>query len=454
MKRVLIVDDVEAMREQYAYDLNRLGGYETLTASAGDEALQILRSEAVHCLVLDLEMPRVDGFEVLRTLQHEGDELPVVVYTGTGDIQRAVRAMQLGAAGFVEKKDPIERLLMEIERALERDRIGSELKRSRVKEAGRRVLVGEGPAMTALKNGIARLAPIPSTVLINGESGTGKELIARELHRLSGRKGSYLAVNCAAFPEQTLEDELFGHVKGAFTGADRARKGAFEEAQGGTLFLDEIGELPGPAQAKLLRVLEEKQILRLGSSKPLNLDVRVLAATHRDLKADVEAGRFRQDLLYRLRVHALTAPPLREHIEDLPDIADRLLEQIRLDFGLPPRELTPAAYEALKAQDWRQNNVRELRNVLEQMLIAAGEEDLGPEHLPTDLKTMSDTVEEGDDPNSFRAQRIMAERRIVREALARNDGHVTRTARSLGLADHSSLIKLMRRLGLGRESEE
>ncbi len=452
MKRVLIVDDVAAMREQYAYDLERLGGYETLTASAGDEALQILRSEAVHCLVLDLEMPRVDGFEVLRTLQHEGDELPVIVYTGTGDVQRAVRAMQLGASGFVEKKDPVERLLMEIERALERDRVGSELKRSRVREAGSRVLVGDGPAMTALKEGIARLAPIPSTVLITGESGTGKELVARELHRLSGRKGSYLAVNCAAFPEQTLEDELFGHVKGAFTGADRPRKGAFEEAQGGTLFLDEIGELPGPAQAKLLRVLEEKQILRLGSSKALNLDVRVLAATHRDLAADVESGRFRQDLLYRLRVHGLTAPPLREHMEDLPAIAGRLLEQIRLDFGFPPLKLTRPAVTALSAHDWRQNNVRELRNVLEQMLIAAGGEDLGPEHLPVDLASVTEAADDGEDPNSFRAQRLKAERRIVREALARNGGQVTRSARALGLADHSSLIKLMRRLGIERES--
>ena len=450
MKRILIVDDVAAMREQYAYDLKRLGGYDTLAAEAGDEALQILRAEPVHCVVLDLEMPRVDGFEVLRTLQHEGSEVPVIVYTGTGDIQRAVRAMQLGARGFVEKRDPIERLLLEIDRALESERLDGELRRSRARAGEDGSMVGDSPPMLALKESISRLAPIPSTVLITGDSGTGKELVARELHRQSGRKGSCLAVNCAAFPDQTLEDELFGHVKGAFTGADHPRKGAFEEAHGGTLFLDEIGELPAPAQAKLLRVLEEKQILRLGSSKPLTVDVRVLAATHRDLPADVEAGRFRRDLLYRLKVHGLVVPPLRERIEDLPAIAAKLLERTCREFGIRVPTLEPAALKALKAHDWRQNNVRELRNVLEQMLIAAQGRALGADHLPADL--WRDPSASGDEEQgSFKAQRQAAERRIVLEALSRNGGQVTRTARSLGLADHSSLIKLMRRLGIERE---
>ncbi len=450
MKRILIVDDVAAMREQYAYDLKRLGGYDTLTAEAGDEALQILRAEPVHCVVLDLEMPRVDGFEVLRTLQHEESDVPVIVYTGTGDIQRAVRAMQLGARGFVEKRDPIERLLLEIDRALESERLGGELRRSRARSGEDGDMAGESPPMRALKESISRLAPIPSTVLITGESGTGKELVARDLHRQSGRKGSYLAVNCAAFPDQTLEDELFGHVKGAFTGADRPRKGAFEEAHGGTLFLDEIGELPAPAQAKLLRVLEEKQILRLGSSKPLTVDVRVLAATHRDLPADVEAGRFRRDLLYRLKVHAIVVPPLRERLEDLPTIAEKLLARICREFGIRVPRVEPAALSALTAHDWRQNNVRELRNVLEQMLIAAQGAPLGANHLPADLWCDPALATERE-PGSFKAQRQAAERRIVMEALSRNGGQVTRTARSLGLADHSSLIKLMRRLGIERE---
>ena len=452
MKRILIVDDVEAMREQYAYDIARLGGYETLTAAAGDEALQRLRAEPVHCVVLDLEMPRVDGFELLRTLQHEGSEVPVIVYTGTGDVERAVRAMRLGARGFVEKRDPIERLMVEIERALEHERLGGELRRSRARAGEDTPLVGDSLPMRALKDAIARVAAIPSTVLIAGESGSGKELVARELHRQSGRAGTYLAVNCAALPGQTLEDELFGHVKGAFTGADRPRKGAFEEAAGGTLFLDEIGELPPPAQAALLRVLEEKRILRLGSSQPVAVDARVVAATHRDLAADVEAGRFRRDLLFRLKVHTLALPPLRARLDDLPAIAEQLLARIARDFGRRPARLAPGAVAALQRHDWRQNNVRELRNVLEQMVIAADGDTLETRHLPAELRGAPEG-EGREDVGSFRERRRVAERRIVREALARNGGQLTRTARELGLADHSSLSKLMRRLGLERADD-
>ncbi len=452
MSRILIVDDVEAMREQYAYDLKRMGGHDTFTAAAGDEALQLLEREPVHCMILDLEMPRVDGFEVLRTLQHRGSDVPVIVYTGTGSVERCVRAMKLGAYGFIEKSDSIERVLLEVERALERGRMRGELERSRARtEAGTR-LVGESAAMAAMRKGIERLAPIPGTVLVTGESGSGKELVARRLHELSGREGVFLALNCAAFPEQTLEDELFGHVKGAFTGADRARKGAFEEAQGGTLLLDEIGELPPPAQAKLLRVLEEKQILRLGSSQPVDVDVRVLAATHRDLAKEVEGGRFRKDLLFRINVHVLHVPALRERLGDLPELAGHLLDRACADYGLAPKRLAPAALAALARYDWRQNNVRELRNAVERMIIACEGEEIGPEHVPAEQWTAAEgSGEASEEDGSFRALRLAAERRIVTEALARSGGRVGETARELGLADHSSLIKLMRRLGIERE---
>ena len=450
MSRILIVDDVEAMREQYAYDIKRLGGHETLTATGGSEALQILEREPIHCLILDLEMPGVDGFEVLRTLQHRGGGPPVIVYTGTGDVDRCARAMKLGAYGFIEKKDAIERVLIEIDRVLEKERIGSQLARSRGRLGEGRPLVGGSERMRALCAQIDKLAPIPSTVLVTGESGSGKELVAQRLHGASGRSGSFLALNCSAFPEQTLEDELFGHGKGAFTGADRPRKGAFEEAQGGTLFLDEIGELPPPAQAKLLRVLEEKKIMRLGSSQAVSVEVRVVAATNRDLAAEVAAGRFREDLLYRLRVHSIRVPPLREHIEDLPEIAAALLEKICGDFGCARRTLAPAAILALARYDWRRNNVRELRNALEQMLISCDGEIIGPEHMPAELWTGGAEPVGEDEALSFRHRRLEAERQIVGEALGRNGGQVTLTARELGLADHSSLIKLMRRLGIER----
>ncbi len=448
MSRILIVDDVEAMREQYAYDITRLGGHETLTASAGDEALLILQREPVHCVILDLEMPRVDGFEVLRTLQHNKSSIPVIVYTGTGDIDRCVRALQLGAWGFIEKSDSIERVLLEIDKALEKDRIGSELARSRKRLGGDRSLVGDSETMRALCTLIDKLAPIPSTVLVYGESGSGKELVSRRLHDGSDRKGAFLAVNCGALPEQTLVDELFGHVKGAFTGADRVRKGAFEEAQGGTLFLDEIGELPLPAQARLLRVLEEKKIARLGSSQEISVEVRVVAATNRNLEEEVAEGRFRQDLLYRLGVHKIAVPPLREHMDDLPAIAAALLAKIERDFGRPGLLLSSEALAALGRYDWHKNNVRELRNALEQMTIAADGDEIGADCVPADLWRSGPEIASEVEAKSFRHRRLLAEQRIVQEALDRNGGKVTQTARDLGLADHSSLSKLMERLGL------
>ncbi|MCP4547022.1 MAG: sigma-54-dependent Fis family transcriptional regulator [bacterium] len=448
MNRILIVDDVEAMRQQYAYDLERLGDYTTLQADGGSAALVILKDEPVDCVLLDLEMPGVDGFEVLRTLRHEGFAAPVIVYTGTGNIDRCVKAMKLGAWSFIEKGDDFRRVLIEIEKAL--TAAGREREIARTRRSSSVPLIGESAAMAKMKLGIEQLAPIPSTVLIQGESGSGKELVAKMLHDLSGRGGVHLPVNCAAFTEQLLEDELFGHVRGAFTGADRARKGAFEEAAGGTLFLDEIGEMPLPAQAKLLRVLESKQIQLLGSSKPVKVTARVIAATNRDLAREVEEGRFRRDLLFRLNVHLVQVPPLRDRLGDVPLIAKHLIEKTCRDWGLPVAAITPGAVKSLQTHDWRQNNVRELRNMIERMVIAAGGGPLGEEHLPLDLPGGGDEPVGEEEARSFRHQRIQAERRIITEALERNGNQVTKTAADLGLADHSSLIKIMKRLGLER----
>ncbi|UCC84830.1 MAG: sigma-54-dependent Fis family transcriptional regulator, partial [Gemmatimonadota bacterium] len=292
MSLVLVVDDVPAMAEGYAYDLKRVGGYETLVALGGDEALDIIASEAVDCVILDLEMPGTDGFDVLRTLRERGIETPVVVYTGTGSYDRCVQALRLGAYGFIDKSESVERVVQEIEGALERLRLLAEVESLKRDLGTDSPLIGSGPAMHKLRDEIARIAPIPSPVLIVGESGSGKELVARELHRLgSDPKKPFVAINSAALPENLVESELFGHERGAFTGATRTRKGAFEVATGGTLFLDEIGELPMPAQAKLLRVLEENQVTRLGGERSIKIDTRVVAATNRDLDQEVEAGR-------------------------------------------------------------------------------------------------------------------------------------------------------------------
>jgi two-component system, NtrC family, nitrogen regulation response regulator NtrX len=453
MTQVLVVDDVPAMAEQYAYDLKRVGGYHVTVAAGGELGLDVLAREPIDCVVLDLEMPGIDGFEVLRRLQQRGIDTPVIVYTGTGSYDRCVQAVRLGAYGFVDKAEPIERVVQEIENAVSRGQMVKELRTLRSRVDGDTLLVGDSPAMRTLREAIARVAPIPSSVLILGESGTGKELVARELHRRGpGPKSPLVAVNSGALPENLVESELFGHERGAFTGADRLRRGAFENAGSGTLFLDEVGELPLPAQAKLLRVLEERKLMRVGGERTIHVTARVVAATNRDLETEVEAGRFRQDLFYRLNVHTLRVPSLRERLADVPAIADALLRSLASHLGVRVKALSPAASAALAAYDWRKNNVRELRNCLERMLIASEGAVIGADDVPPEIRG-----EERDDagdaaPGSLKALKAQAERQILLTALEQHEWHVTRTAVALGLADHSSLLKIMRRHGLTKGS--
>jgi two-component system nitrogen regulation response regulator NtrX len=453
MMQVLVVDDVPAMAEQYAYDLKRVGGYNTVVAAGGDEALDVLGREPIDCVVLDLEMPGTDGFEVLRRLQQRGIETPVIVYTGTGSYDRCVQAVRLGAYGFVDKAEPVERVVQEIEHAVSRGRLVKELRSLRSRVDGESSLIGDSAPMRALREAIARVAPIPSSVLIVGESGSGKELVARELHRLGpGARTPLVAVNSAALPEQLVESELFGHERGAFTGADRLRTGAFESAGNGTLFLDEVGELSLAAQAKLLRVLEDRRVMRLGGSRAVAITARVVAATNRDLEHEVAAGRFRQDLYYRLNVHTLRVPPLRERLSDVPALVDHLLRTIAAHLRVRPKTITPEAVELLAAYDWRKNNIRELRNCLERMMIASdvaviGASDAPPEIRGEDRDEASDATAP---PGTLKALKAQAEREIVLAALDKHGWHVTRTAEALGLADHSSLLKIMRRHGLSK----
>jgi DNA-binding NtrC family response regulator len=294
-------------------------------------------------------------------------------------------------------------------------------------------------------------------VLILGESGTGKELVARELHRLGATpKGPFLAVNSAALPHELVESELFGHERGAFTGAAATRKGAFEAASGGTLFLDEIGDLPLAAQAKLLRVLEERHVTRVGGTKTIAVDTRVVAATHRDPEKEVAEGRFREDLYFRLNVHPLRVPPLRERLSDVPSLVEHLLAATCSRFGIKPKKADADALEALMAYDWRRNNVRELRNVIERMVIATDREDLTREDVPAEIRDHRGRSavprSTSASPRSFEEQKVEAERQIIVAALERNDWHITHTAKELGLSDHASLLKVMRRLGVQRDT--
>jgi two-component system nitrogen regulation response regulator NtrX len=464
MTHVLIVDDVPAMAEQYAYDLKRVGHFHTVVARGGDEALDLLVREPIDCVVLDLEMPGTDGFEVLRTLQQRRIDVPVIVYTGTGNYDRCVQAVRLGAFGFVDKAEPIERVVQEIENAISRGQLVNEVRSLRSRLETDTLLIGDSPKMRSLRDAIARVAAIPSSVLIVGESGTGKEVVARELHRRgplsaprggAGARGPVVAVNCAALPEQLVESELFGHERGAFTGADRLRRGAFESAAGGTLFLDEIGELPLPAQAKLLRVLEDRQVMRVGGERGTQVTARVVAATNRDLDREVQAGRFRQDLLYRLNVHTLHVPPLRERLSDVPALVDHLLRTLASQLRVRSKAIAAEAVALLAAYDWRRNNVRELRNCLERLLIATDADVITAADLPPDIRG-GDRDEDADvnaPPGTLKALKAQAERQIVLGALDRHGWHVTRTAEALGLSDHSSLLKIMRRHGLSKGAQ-
>jgi DNA-binding NtrC family response regulator len=444
--QVLVVDDIESMAKQYAYDLKRVGGFQPLVARSGDEALEILGREPVDCVILDLEMPGMDGFEVLRRMKHHGIDTPVIVYTGAGSYERCIQAVRLGAFGFIDKAEPIERVVHEIESAVSRGRMASELRSLRSRLDAESSLIGSSQPMRELRAQIAKLAPIPSGVLIVGESGSGKELVARELHRLGpGPKAALIAVNAAALPEQLVESELFGHERGAFTGADRLRRGAFESAENGTLFLDEIGELPLPAQSKLLRVLEDRQVTRLGGSRSTPVTARVVAATNRDLEREVAERRFRQDLYYRLNVHVLRVPPLRERQSDLPVLIEHLLRTIAAHLRVRPRTMSPEAVAMLMRYDWRKNNVRELRNCLERMIIASDDDVIDASAVPPDIAGDDGDALESGAPGSFKALKAQAEREIVLAALEAHDWQITKTADALGLADHSSLLKIMRR---------
>lgn len=450
MALVLIVDDVPALAEQYAYDLRRVGGYDTMTATGGGEALDIIMETEVDCIILDLEMPEIDGFEVLRALKKRRIAIPVIVYTGTGNYDRCVTAIKLGAYAFIDKAEPMERVAHEVANTIERRKLEDEIAALKRDLGGETPLLGSSRAMKLLTEQIARVAPVPSPVLIVGESGTGKELAARELHRLGpGEKQPFVALNCAALPENLVESELFGHERGAFTGADRTHRGAFERAAGGTLFLDEIGDLPLTAQAKLLRVLEERHVTRVGGERSITIDVRVVAATNRDLDRESEAKRFRQDLYFRLNVHTIYVPPLRDRRSDIKELTDAFLVTLCARFGVRQKRISSAALDCLMEYEWKRNNIRELRNIIERMIIASDGDLIDIDQVPAEIRTPG-TISDESEARTFQERKLEAERRIIVSALERNDWHITRTAQDLGLADHASLLKIMRRHNLKR----
>ncbi|UCF67565.1 MAG: sigma-54-dependent Fis family transcriptional regulator, partial [Acidobacteriota bacterium] len=383
MPRVLIVDDEANLRATLARTL-RSEGYETDEARDGVQAVSRLQRGGIDVVLLDLAMPRLDGFGVLASLRDEQHAPPVIVLTAHASLDNAVRAVREGAWDFLEKPPSAEAILLRVRRALESAQRTTEVPLVPAADP-LAAIIGETPAMRALKEAIARVAPTPARVLILGENGTGKELVARAIHELSPRAGGPLVrVNCAALPAELFEAELFGHVKGAFTGAVGSRRGRFERASGGTLFLDEIGEVPLSSQPKLLRALEVGEIERIGAESSTPIDVRVIAATNRDLPRLVTEGRFREDLYYRLEVVTLTVPPLRERREDIPSIGLCLLRQAFGELGRPVPEISKEALVLLSRQPWP-GNVRQLRNLMERLAILATDEPLDVTTVGTQL---------------------------------------------------------------------
>lgn len=438
-KRILAVDDEPNMRRLLEIGL-RQAGYQVVSAENGQAALEVLKAEQIDLVVSDLHMPGMNGLALLKQIRSDHEALPFIMVTAQGEINTAVEAMKLGAADYILRPFDLEVLEVAIAKALDVQRL--QLENTYLKDAAQSTvqgLVGESPAMQTLKKMIAQVAPEKATVLIAGETGTGKELVAKAIHMASPRKGGlFVAVNCAAIPAEMLESELFGYEKGAFTGAVKARVGKFELADKGTLFLDEVTEMPINLQAKLLRVLQEGVVEKLGSNKQLVLDNRIIAATNRDAMQAVKEGKLREDLYYRLNVFQLEIPALKERQGDV-----RLLS----NFFLSKRggQLSDAAMAQLESYDWP-GNVRELENVLERAAILSGGEVIDPQHLPSDI--VGDGVQTvappTATPNSFSipAHTKQLEKKLIVEAIADCKGNKAKAAKQLEISERSLWNKL------------
>jgi DNA-binding NtrC family response regulator len=446
--RVLLVDDDPDFCEALG-DRLRSQGYHVTVAARGHEALRLCREEAPAIVLLDLVLPGLDGMAVLETIRRESPDVPVVVITGHGTIARAVEAMKKGAYDFVTKPVDARHLEIVLGKALERQalRDANALLSS---ELGDRyaAIVGDSSQMAEVLDVVRRAAPSGATMLLLGESGTGKEVIARAIHRWSDRRDQpFVVVNCVALSEELLESELFGHEKGAFTGAHQQKRGKLEVAHGGTVFLDEIGDIRPALQAKLLRVLQDQTFERVGGTRPIRTDVRFVAATNKDLRAAVRDGLFRLDLFYRLNVLTVTLPPLRERAGDVPALAQHFLERFRRELKRELRGLTPEALACLRRYAWP-GNVRELENVIERAAVLADGPDLAPRDLPAEIRDtgLSDGVTR-EAARTYHSAVEEFKRGLLASTLRRTNGNRTRAARLLGL-QRTYLARLIRDLGL------
>ena len=446
MASILIVDDESNVRRMLGRLLES-EGHTIAQAANGREALDAVRAGEPDVVLLDLVMPELDGLQTLTRLTDEHPALPVIMMSGRASVTDAVHATKVGAFHFLEKPINPDTVLLTLKRALELRR-ARELTQDLTRELAQgRAIVGESVRMRELRAVIEQVAPTDARVLITGESGTGKELIAAELHRLSRRAHEpFVRVNSAAIPRELVESEMFGHERGAFTGAVERRRGKFELADGGTLFLDEVADLGAAAQAKLLRAIESGEIEPVGAQHAAKVDVRIIAATNRDLEGAIQAGDFRQDLFYRLNVVPLAAPPLRERLEDVPLLVDHFRERLRVRQGLRLGELSPAALDRLQSYRWP-GNVRELANLCERLAILSPNRPIGADDVARLLPGASAAPMLDDRPLTTRLDDY--EREILQSALDEARGNVAEAARRLG-TDRPNLYRRMRRLGIDR----
>ena len=432
MRRLLIVDDEESVRLSLKGVLED-EGFEVLLAPGGEEAVRTVEEEAVDLVLLDIWMPGMDGVEALKLIRDRDPSVKVVMFSGHGTIETAVTATKLGAYDFLEKPIALEKLLITVKNALALKELEEAHLALREEVAEEEELIGETPAMRRLKDEILRVAPSDGWVLIMGENGTGKELVARAIHRHSKRRDKpFVAVNCAAIPDELIESELFGYEKGAFTGAFSRKKGKFELAHQGTIFLDEIGDMSLRTQAKILRVLEEKRFERLGGSQAIKVDVRLIAATNKDLSQEMRKGSFREDLFYRVNVIPLYIPPLRERREDIPLFINYFLRQFRMRGGRGIKEMEGEALELLMSYHWP-GNVRELKNIIERLVIMTPGPRITLEDIPSNFKgEMLGPLKGSDETTSdIRKARRDFERRFILKRLEENEWNISKTARAI-----------------------
>jgi DNA-binding NtrC family response regulator len=442
--RVLIVDDEADSRDALA-ELTQRWGYDVQTASDGTEALRRAIEWHPDVILTDLVMPNMDGLWLLRALRAELPDCPVVLLTGRGTIQTAVQAIKEGAYDFIEKPLEVPRLRIVLERALEKKETMREvqlLRRRLAALAPGTDVIGSGPAMQRVFDLVKRVAPSNASVVITGESGTGKEVVARAIHNLSPRKDKpFVALNCSAIPATLIESELFGYERGAFTGAEQRRMGNFELAHNGTLFLDEIGELPMEVQAKFLRVLEDRKIRRLGGRSEVEIDVRVICATNRDLKEEIRRSRFREDLFFRLHVFTIQLPTLKERREDVPLLVHHFIEKYNGETGKRVQGVSPAALAVLQGYAWP-GNIRELRNTVERAMILADGDVIGEEHLPPDMQSSRPEAATLRVPLGIPLDKV--EKEYILASLQKNGGNKARTAEILGISEKTLYNKLNR----------